>query len=66
MFLVKNENGDLQLMMIKSDPWKHIDRDELFDEPESVFLFQGSIGIPKEGDERFRPRLFSPDKIKDV
>ena len=66
MFLVKNDSGNLQLMMIKSDPWKNIDQDDYFEEPESVFMFQGVIGIPKEGDERYRPRLFSADKIKDV
>ena len=53
-------------MIIKSDPWKNIDQDDSFDEPESVFMYQGAIGVPKEGDERYRPRLFSPDKIKDV
>ena len=66
MFLVKNRSGYLQLMVIKIDPWKNIDRDELFNEPESVFIFQGSIGLPRAGDERFKPRLFSADKIKDV
>ena len=39
MFLVKNRNNDLQLMMIKADPWKHIDRDNVFNEQESVFMF---------------------------
>ena len=67
MFLVKNESGDLQLIMIKVDPWKNIDREEFFDEPESLFLFQGSVGIPKGSDERLsKPRLFSADKIRDV
>ena len=67
MFLVKNRSGELQLMMIKVDPWKNIDRDELFEEPESVFLFQGSVGIPKGNDERLnKPKLFSADKIRDV
>ena len=53
-------------MVIKADPWKNIDKDELFDEPESVFAFQGSVAIPKGDDERFKPRLFSADKIRDV
>ena len=39
MFIVKNKQGDFQLMVIKIDPWKNIDRAELFNEPESVFNF---------------------------
>ena len=67
MFLVRNKSGDLQLMVIKTDPWKNIDRDELFNEPESVFLFEGSVGIPKSSESHlFKPRLFSADKIRDV
>ena len=54
-------------MVIKVDPWKNIDRAEIFDEPESVFNFQGSIGIPKDFEAPlFKPRLFSADKIRDV
>ena len=67
MFIVKNKQGDFQLMVIKVDPWKNIDRAEIFDEPESVFNFQGSIGIPKDFEAPlFKPRLFSADKIRDV
>lgn len=53
-------------MMIKIDPWKSIDREVNFNQPESVFLAVADINFPKDKDERFRPRLFTSDKIKDI
>jgi hypothetical protein len=54
------------MMMIKIDPWKSIDRDSVFDEPESVYVAIADLTFPTEDDDRFRPRLFTADKIKDV
>ena len=53
-------------MMIKLDPWKRIDKEKPFDEPESIFYYNGSVKLPVEGDELFEPKLFSADKIKNV
>ena len=55
-------------MMIKLDPWKRIDKDEPFCEPEDVYLFAGSVSLPGDRDKlKFEePRHYSSDKIKNA
>ena len=65
-FLVKHKSK-IKLMMIKLDPWKRIETKEVpFNEPESIFLFNGTVSLPKVGKEEFKPKLFTADKIKNV
>ena len=54
--------------MIRLDPWKRIDKDIPFDEPELVFRYNKKVNIPNNEtiDRSFKPKLFSPDKIKSV
>ena len=53
--------------MLKLDPWKRIETNEPFLEPEALFMYDGHVQLPTENDEKiFKPRLFTADKIKDV
>ena len=64
MLVRRSKTGDLRLLMIELDPWKHINREEPFDEPETVFEFSESVS--KASDYFDYPRHFSGDKIRDI
>ena len=62
--MVRDKNSNLKLLMIELDPWKCINRDSPFNEPETVFEF--SENVSKEPDYFYFPKKYSPDKIRDV
>ena len=62
--MVKDKMSNLRLLMIELDPWKLIDRDQEFDEPETVFEFAQNVS--RAYDYFYYPRHFSSDKIRDV
>ena len=64
-FLVRRPR-EVRLMMIKLDPWKRIDRNEPFLEPESIFRFEGNVTLPNKEHENLLPKFFSDDKIKNI
>ena len=54
-------------MAIKIDPWKRIDQDYVFDEPENVYIVDGNVNLPWNIKcEFFRPNLYDPAQIKRV
>ena len=64
-FLVSNK-GRIQLQMIRLDPWKRIDKDKPFDEPETIFEYNSIVNFPTAKDDCFKPNLFSNDKLKNI
>ena len=62
--LAENVHKDIKLFMIELDPWKRIDRNEIFDQPESIFQFDGLVAKPMESFNE--PRYFSADKIRNA
>ena len=64
MILVKDVERNLRLLMFKLDPWKRIDREEVFDLSESCFIFDGNVAQPYSSQEN--ARRFTGDKIKDI
>ena len=50
--------------MIELDPWKCIDRNQVFNEPETIFEFKENVS--KAHDYFCLPKHYSPDKIRDV
>ena len=49
--------------MIKVDPWKRIDRNKTFNQPESIFVYEGNVAAPPP---TASPREFSADKIRNI
>ena len=67
MMLVKDTSllsHNIKLIMIVIDAWKRIDRTRLFDEPEQVYEFLGTVAEPPP--ELQKGRLYSYDQIKEV
>ena len=46
MFLVKDKLNNMKLVMIQLDPWKRIGRDQEFDQPEMILIFDGDVAKP--------------------
>ena len=62
LFLVENIEKQVKLFMIELDPWKRMDRNVQFDQPESIFQFYGFVAKPVDSQDE--PRYFSADKIR--
>ena len=53
--------------MIRLDPWRRIDKDKPFDEPETIFEFNATVILPTNDKyDCFKPNLFTNDKLKNV
>ena len=65
IFLVGNK-GRIKLLMIRLDPWKRIDCEQPFNEPETIFQFNADVILPNRDHECFKPNLFTNDKLKNV
>ena len=64
-FLVGNK-GRIKLLMIRLDPWKRIDKETPFDEPETIFEYNEYVNLPTKKDECFKENLFTNDKLKNI